>query len=378
MTSYGGEDIVYDAIGNPIIIGYLDGDGVWSEGTLLDWEGRQLVRTRHFENTTDSNDISGWDITSDTTYTYNADGIRTGKNASGTKFEYILNGSQLIGMRWTQGTTEYLTVYIYDDTGSPIGMKYRTSAYAAGVFDTFFFEKNLQGDIIAVYDEIGTLLCSYIYDAWGTWSISYMASGLTTAESAAIGYANPFRYRGYIYESDIGCYYLQSRYYNPNWGRFINADAYVSTGQSLIGNNMFAYCNNNPIAWIDYTGEKPNFPITIVVNDGASGLSGTLGTYSELRKLTAGNPFYQVHHLIEVRFMKVFNENGDVFSSPRQMPCVIVSKEDHVAITSILRKKAPYGTSSGLDKPALRNLYSSTYGNGGKGDWMDYIASYFD
>ena len=58
---------------------------------------------------------------------------------------------------------------------------------------------------------------------------------------------NPIRYRGYYYDSEIGMYYLQSRYYNPQVGRFINADGYVSTGQDVTGYNMFAYCSNNPV-----------------------------------------------------------------------------------------------------------------------------------
>ena len=58
-----------------------------------------------------------------------------------------------------------------------------------------------------------------------------------------------------MYDQDTGLYYLQSRYYNPEWGRFINADVYVSTGQGLLGNNMFAYCLNNPVNAFDPTGE---------------------------------------------------------------------------------------------------------------------------
>ena len=65
---------------------------------------------------------------------------------------------------------------------------------------------------------------------------------------------NPFTYRGYYYDYDLELYYLQTRYYDPVVGRFINADSYVSTGQGLIGNNMFAYCNNNPVMYVDPTG----------------------------------------------------------------------------------------------------------------------------
>ena len=65
---------------------------------------------------------------------------------------------------------------------------------------------------------------------------------------------NPLRYRGYYYDTETGFYYLQSRYYDPNLGRFINADSYSSTGQGTLGNNMYAYCNNNPINMSDHTG----------------------------------------------------------------------------------------------------------------------------
>ena len=65
---------------------------------------------------------------------------------------------------------------------------------------------------------------------------------------------NPFRYRGYYYDTETGLYYLQSRYYNPQWGRFLNADGLVSTGQGLLGYNMYAYCNNNPVMYVDPTG----------------------------------------------------------------------------------------------------------------------------
>ena len=65
---------------------------------------------------------------------------------------------------------------------------------------------------------------------------------------------NPIRYRGYFYDTETGFYYLNSRYYDPEIGRFINADGYVSTGQSFLGYNMFAYCNNNPVNLVDTSG----------------------------------------------------------------------------------------------------------------------------
>ena len=97
------------------------------------------------------------------TFTYNDEGIRTSKTAYGTTHNYLLSGSQIIA----EDLGNILLVYLYDENGSPMGMQYRTSSMNEGVFYTFWFEKNLQGDIIAVYNESGTKLISYTYDAWG-------------------------------------------------------------------------------------------------------------------------------------------------------------------------------------------------------------------
>ena len=70
----------------------------------------------------------------------------------------------------------------------------------------------------------------------------------------SFGAVNPLRYRGYVYDREIKFFYLQSRYYDPELGRFINADAYASTGQGILGNNMFAYCLNDPVILVDNSG----------------------------------------------------------------------------------------------------------------------------
>ena len=104
------------------------------------------------------------------------------------------------------------------------------------------------------YDINGTKFVSYTYDAWGNFTTTYHNGGASTT---AVN--NPFRYRGYYYDSETGLYYLNSRYYDPIAGRFISADSYVSTGQGLIGYNMYAYCNNNPVNMVDFEGTKPLF-----------------------------------------------------------------------------------------------------------------------
>ena len=136
-------------------------------------------------------------------------GIRTSKTVNGIKHTYTVSGSQIRSEEWTENGLDHLILYIYDATGAPIGMQYRNSGYIEDWFDSYLFRKNLQGDVIGVYDESGTLMIRYTYDAWGN---CRMSSG-TIPTYAALH--NPFRYRGYFYDTETGLYYLNSRYYDP-------------------------------------------------------------------------------------------------------------------------------------------------------------------
>ena len=140
-------------------------------------------------------------------------------------------------------------MYVYDDNGSPVGMMYRNSTMGEGVFEYYIFAKNLQGDITAVYDEYGGIIVEYTYDAWGNVS-EYVYDTTSNCQY------NSFRYRGYFYDEDTELYYLNSRYYDPATGRFLNADIYVSTGQGLGGYNMYAYCRNEPVFRKDAFGTE--------------------------------------------------------------------------------------------------------------------------
>ena len=105
----------------------------------------------------------------------------------------------------------HFLLYLYDENGAPVGLQYRNKSDAKNVFYTYYFEKNLQGDIIAIYTENGTKIGSYTYDAWGNCTVS-TESGATTSQKRIVRTLNPFRYRGYYYDTDTGLYYLQSRY----------------------------------------------------------------------------------------------------------------------------------------------------------------------
>ena len=233
LTGFNGTAITCDALGNPL--SYYNGSSyafTWQKGRTLATATKGGVTS---------------------TYTYNADGIRTKKTVGSTTTEYVLNGSQILAEK--RGDT--VIRYLYDENGLPIGMIFNGT--------TYLYEKNLQGDVIGIYTTDGTKVAWYYYDAWGKSIKSSYASGYS-----AICSGNPFRYRGYYYDTETGFYYLQSRYYDPTTGRFLNADGYLSTGTGFVGYNMYAYCNNNPISRIDKNGELWGFvikaAISVIVN----------------------------------------------------------------------------------------------------------------
>ena len=145
------------------------------------------------------------------------------------------------GSKLTQSVKESNTLYFtFDASGAAMAVLYNGTSY--------YYVTNIQGDVIAILDTSGTAVVEYAYDAWGNIILT------TGSMAGTLGAHNPLRYRGYVYDKETGFYYLQSRYYNPEVGRFINADALVATGQGLLGNNMFAYCGNNPVRRRDASG----------------------------------------------------------------------------------------------------------------------------
>ena len=218
LTKYGNQTVTYDAQGNPT--SYL--------GHTLTWKkGRQL---KSFDGNT---------------YTYNANGIRTSKTVNGVKHTYTLDGTKILREVWGNNTL----IPLYDNEESVCGIVFNN--------EPFYFQKNLQGDVIAVVNKDAQVVVKYSYDAWGVCTIIQDTSGCSIAT------INPFRYRGYYFDQEIGLYYLQSRYYNPTVGRFVNTDEVsmlLLNEESFSVRNLYNYCGNSPIMYNDPTGYKL-FPV---------------------------------------------------------------------------------------------------------------------
>lgn len=133
--------------------------------------------------------------------------------------------------------------FLYDGKGTPFAFEYQGKMY--------FYQTNLQGDIIGIVDSKGSQVVVYRYDAWGEVLVSSDASGFGLSQ------INPLRYRGYYYDQETGLYYLQTRYYDPKVRRFLNADdASVLTKdpEQLTEKNLYAYCDDNPVMYRDDAG----------------------------------------------------------------------------------------------------------------------------
>ena len=250
LTAVDGQAISYDQIGNP---------KNWYNGTTysgLTWKnGRQLTSITTGGKTA--------------TYTYDADGIRTYKKVGNAEHEYRTLNGKVVYEKLGSGSTAKIMVFSYDAQGRPFAVKY--SANNGGSYITYFYALNQQGDVVKIFrplpsrDSNGNLIglteavyATYTYDAWGN----------ILSQSGSMAGVNPLRYRGYYYDSETGFYYLQSRYYDPANHRFINADAPEYSTMSAYGlnnSNLFAYCQNNPIAYGDENGEWLNFLIGAVV-----------------------------------------------------------------------------------------------------------------
>ena len=230
LTSYNGETITYDEIGNPLS---------YRDGMTMSWlNGRKLTTLQ-----------SGNDSIS---YKYDSNGVRTSKTVNGVEYTYEYLNSQL--MHETRG--EKVFDYCYDANGQLYAVSYKANSSTDAV--TYYFAHNWRGDITSIYDGDGNMVAKYEYDVWGNVLTVTNSNNSEITDPNHIANLNPFRYRSYYYDSESGLYYLMSRYYDPVVHRFLNADGYFQSGDNILDTNMNAYCQNNPIMNSDPTGNHPS------------------------------------------------------------------------------------------------------------------------
>ena len=226
LTSYNGSTITYDAIGNPLT--YNNGSAY-----TFTWEGRQMQSASKGNQTY--------------SYTYNSDGLRASKTVGNTTYHYYWNSGKLIAMTYD----DHYMIFTYTESGTPFSVTCY-DAYLDKEYECLYIT-NLQGDVVGIYDAAkSSMVISYTYDAWGR----LVGKDGTSSDYAQLEMNNPLLYRGYQYDYETGFYYLQSRYYDPTVGRFLNADdtGFLGISGALLGWNLFAYCESAPINKVDIEG----------------------------------------------------------------------------------------------------------------------------
>ena len=254
ILSWNGYRYTYDAGGNPTLL----------RGVPLTWgEGRRLKKVSLSWGTVD--------------FAYDSDGKRVKKISGNTETKYYYNGSILSGLVRTTagstGTTKTTVQFVYDAEGKPFMLRFN------GKTDYFYLYNGL-GDVVGLVDSSNQVVVRYQYNSWGKVTSTQDTSGVSLAT------LNPFRYRKYVYDPETGLYCLGSRYYDPEVGRFVNADdtdVIFAKPQELGSKNLYAYCDNNPVAREDYAGEFP-IPCIVgaVVGAVVSGFSYVLSSGGEI------------------------------------------------------------------------------------------------
>ena len=240
LTSFrhGGKtySISYDGSGNPTSYPR------WQDKTsyYMSWSnGRQLTYMDYATTASNETQIR---------YAYDANGIRNSKKVNNTVHSYVTQSGKVVRETIGSGSSATILDFIYDNQGLPFALNYSTNNGSS--FTTYYYVLNLQGDVVKLVDGGGTSVASYAYDAWG----NILSSSGSKAE------INPLRYRGYYYDTETGFYYVSSRYYDPEIGRWINADdAIAGVGGDIRGYNLFAYCMNDPVNMSDHTGHWPQW-----------------------------------------------------------------------------------------------------------------------
>ncbi|MDC7243347.1 MAG: RHS repeat-associated core domain-containing protein [Sphaerochaetaceae bacterium] len=240
------QEYTYDSQGNPTEITNFVYNGVTYDRAYLSWSGRKLsVVTIMQGYSTPLYQIR---------YKYNDQGYRTQKSFY-TYSNYTPTLTQTIDYELIDDRVAYETdgvygiLYTYDYDGTLISFNYDSDITDQNSGDEYFYIRNQMGDITHLATEDGTVVVHYVYDAYGNIVDIDSETGYST-----LAEMNPYRYRGYRYDTETNLYYLNSRYYNPEFGRFISFDVLLGVKESILSTNMYTYCLNDPINSVDTNG----------------------------------------------------------------------------------------------------------------------------
>jgi len=237
LVAFNGQAITYDALGN--MTSFAGRSYAWERAGLL----REIRFDADYFLPDDFDDGYGDYFYAPPDYTiryeYDHNGLRVRRITNGWVTDYIWMGNMLIARICDM----YEIAWSYDAMGRMAGFTLNGVPY--------FYVRNLFGDVVAILDIDGNIVARYEYDAWGN------LVSLEDFSFSGVGHINPIRYRGYYWDELAGMYYLVTRWYNPQLGRFISADIYFDTGHGVLGANMFAYAINNPIMFWDPMGTSP-------------------------------------------------------------------------------------------------------------------------
>ena len=258
LTACGGVGISYNAMGCPTT--YNGYTATWTRGKLAKLsKGNRIAGTSTYQY---GYNALGQRISSSYTFmhgTGSSSAIAMGTLTNYNKtFRYDQSGrliaESIVSKYYGEGDKLEKNVYLYDETGI-VGMVYTSN----NTTNSYYFRRNLLGDVIGIYDTKGKKVAGYAYDAWGNCTIT------SDTEIYDVAHANPIRYRGYYYDEDTKLYYLNARYYCPEWRRFISPDdtGYLDP-ETPNGLNLYTYCNNDPVNYADPSGHFGDYVLDAV------------------------------------------------------------------------------------------------------------------
>ena len=274
LTTYAGKSITYDQQGCPI--SYDGKTFTWTRGKLTKISKGSSISfdpNRPVIKALELNlGAENWE------FTYNGNGQRTqqkynytppttGQVAIGTltnqttNYTYDHNGrlvAEISSLSFSNSSSQSHEIKYLYDCNTIVGMVHNGTAY--------YFMRNIQGDVVGVYDSTGTKVVTFKYDAFGK---------CTVGGDTVLAQWCRIRYRGYYYDTQTGLYWVQTRYYNPDWCRWISPDSvsYLDP-ETPHGLNLYLYCGNDPVNYVDPTGQ---FVITLSMVLTAIGIGAAIG-----------------------------------------------------------------------------------------------------